>query len=128
MNRLLIANRGEIAIRIARAAAELGITTVAVYSKEDERSLHTAKTDHAVALDGSGAKAYLDMNQLVELAKTNDCDALHPGYGFLSENAEFASLLEEADITFVGPTSATLALFGNKVQARKLAEDCGVAL
>ncbi|TDJ32979.1 MAG: ATP-grasp domain-containing protein [Gammaproteobacteria bacterium] len=128
MNRLLIANRGEIAIRIARAAAELGITTVAVYSIEDERSLHVSKTDEAVLLEGRGANAYLDMAQLVEVAKTNNCDALHPGYGFLSENAEFASLLEGASITFVGPTPETLALFGDKVNARKLAEECNVAL
>ncbi|MCZ6617920.1 MAG: carbamoyl-phosphate synthase large subunit [Gammaproteobacteria bacterium] len=126
MNRLLIANRGEIAIRIARAAAELGIATVAVYSTEDTRSLHVSKTDHAVLLEGRGANAYLDMAQMVELAKTNDCDGLHPGYGFLSENAEFASLLEDASINFVGPTSKTLALFGNKVNARTLAENCHI--
>lgn len=128
MNRLLIANRGEISIRIARAAAELGIITVAVYSREDERSLHVSKTDEAVLLEGRGANAYLDMAQMAELAKTNHCDALHPGYGFLSENAQFAALLENSGVTFVGPTSDTLARFGNKVSARKLAEDCNVAL
>ena len=128
MNRLLIANRGEISIRIARAAAELGIITVAVYSREDERSLHVSKTDEAVLLEGRGANAYLDMAQMAELAKINHCDALHPGYGFLSENAQFAALLENSGVTFVGPTSDTLARFGNKVSARKLAEDCNVAL
>lgn len=126
VQRLLIANRGEIAIRIARAAAELGVTTVAVYSEDDEPSLHRSKTDEAVPLDGKGARAYLDIAQLVNLAKANDCDALHPGYGFLSENAEFAAALEAAGITFVGPTPETLTLLGDKVQARQLAERCKV--
>ena len=126
MQRLLIANRGEIAIRVARAAADLGITTIAVYSEEDERSLHRSKTDEAVRLEGKGARAYLDIAQLVALAQANNCDSVHPGYGFLSENAEFATALEAANITFVGPTSATLALLGDKVQARQLAADCKV--
>ncbi len=128
MDRLLIANRGEIAIRVARAAAELGITTVAVYSSEDANSLHRSKADEAVPLQGRGARAYLDIEQLVGLASDNRCDALHPGYGFLSENAEFATRLEEADITFVGPTPETLALLGDKVRARQLAAECDVAL
>ena len=128
MDRLLIANRGEIAIRVARAAAELGITTVAVYSSEDANSLHRSKADEAVPLQGRGARAYLDIEQLVGLASDNRCDALHPGYGFLSENAEFATRLGEADITFVGPTPETLALLGDKVKARQLAAECDVAL
>ncbi|MCZ6657514.1 MAG: carbamoyl-phosphate synthase large subunit [Gammaproteobacteria bacterium] len=128
MNKLLIANRGEIAIRIARAAAELGITTVAVYAEEDAQSLHRSRTDEAVRLEGRGAKAYLDVDQLVATAQQNHCDAVHPGYGFLSENAEFAARVEAAGITFVGPTPETLALLGDKVNARKLAEECGIAL
>ena len=82
VNKLLIANRGEIAIRIARAAAELGITTVAVYAEEDAQSLHRSSTDEAVLLEGRGAKAYLDIDQLVATAQQNHCDAVHPGYGF----------------------------------------------
>jgi len=87
--KLLIANRGEIAIRIARAAADLGIATVAVHSEDDVRSLHVAKADAAAALRGVGARAYLDGEQLIDVAKSHGCDAVHPGYGFLSENAAF---------------------------------------
>ncbi len=89
-NNLLIANRGEIAIRVMRAAAELGMRTTAVYSDDDAHSLHTRKADHAVALKGAGAKAYLDAERIIAIAKESGCDAIHPGYGFLSENAAFA--------------------------------------
>ena len=123
---LLIANRGEIAIRIARAAAELGIRTVAIFSEDDAQSLHTQKTDDALPLQGRGAAAYLDIEQILALATQAGCDAIHPGYGFLSENAEFAKRCAEADVTFVGPQVETLALFGDKGQARALAEGCGV--
>ena len=123
---LLIANRGEIAIRIARAAAELGIRTVAIFSEDDAQSLHTQKTDEALPLQGRGAAAYLDIEQILALATQAGCDAIHPGYGFLSENAEFAKRCAEAAVTFVGPQVETLALFGDKGQARILAERCGV--
>ena len=123
---LLIANRGEIAIRIARAAAELGIRTVAIFSEDDAQSLHTQKTDEALPLQGRGAAAYLDIEQILALATQSGCDAIHPGYGFLSENAEFAKRCAEAAVTFVGPQVETLALFGDKGQARALAERCGV--
>ena len=123
---LLIANRGEIAIRIARAAAELGIRTVAIFSEDDAQSLHTQKTDDALPLQGRGAAAYLDIEQILALAAQAGCDAIHPGYGFLSENAEFAKRCAEAAVTFVGPQVETLALFGDKGQARALAEGCGV--
>ncbi len=126
MNRLLIANRGEIAIRIARAAAELEIPTVAVYAEDDAASLHARSADHAVALAGSGARAYLDIDQLVRVAVENACDAVHPGYGFLSENAAFARACEVAGITFVGPSAAALDLFGDKATARDLAASTGV--
>jgi len=128
VDRLLIANRGEIAIRIARAAAELGITTVAVYSEDDAGSLHRSRADSAVLLQGRGAHAYLDIPQLVEIARQQQCDAVHPGYGFLSENAEFAESLQQAGIQFVGPTPATLTQLGDKVRARQLAAECDVAL
>ena len=123
---LLIANRGEIAIRIVRAAAELGIRTVAIFSEDDTQSLHTRKADEARPLPGRGAAAYLDIEQIVAVAKQAGCDAIHPGYGFLSENAEFARQCAEAGITFVGPQVETLALFGDKGQARILAKKCGV--
>ena len=100
---LLIANRGEIAIRIARAAADLGIRTVAIHSKDDESSLHTRIADEAHALSGIGAQAYLDIDAVIEAAKATGCDAVHPGYGFLAERAEFAQRCAEAGITFVGP-------------------------
>src|ERR1700674_4278967 len=95
-NSLLIANRGEIAIRVMRAAAELGIRTVAVFSEDDARSLHTRKADEARRLNGVGSAAYLDMEQIIEVAKLSGCDAIHPGYGFLSEKADFARRCADA--------------------------------
>ena len=123
---LLIANRGEIAIRIIRAATELGIRTVSIYSEDDARSLHTRRADSAIALRGSGVAAYLDIEQIVALAREAGCDAVHPGYGFLSENAAFARRCIESGLTFVGPTPETLELFGDKGQARALAAHLGV--
>ncbi len=120
--KLLIANRGEIAIRIARAAADLGIETVAIYSRDDERSLHIRKADACAPLDGVGARAYLDGESVIALARQHGCDAIHPGYGFLSENAAFASRCADAGIRFVGPTPQILALFGDKARARELAD------
>ena len=125
---LLIANRGEIAIRIVRAAAELGIRTVAVFSEDDARSLHTRKADEARALTGRGAAAYLDIEQIVAMAKATGCEAIHPGYGFLSENAGFARRAAEEGIKFVGPRPEVLELFGDKLRARALAERIGVPL
>ena len=125
---LLIANRGEIAIRIARAAAELGLRTVAIFSEDDAQSLHTRKMDDALPLQGRGAAAYLDIEQILALAAQAGCNAIHPGYGFLSENAEFARRCAEAGVTFVGPQAETLALFGDKGQARSLAERCDVPI
>ena len=120
---LLIANRGEIAIRVTRAAAELGIRTVAVFSEDDADSLHTRKTDAARPLQGKGSAAYLDAEQIIRVAKESGCDALHPGYGFLAENAGFARRCAEEGLTFVGPSAETLELYGDKVQARLLAEE-----
>ena len=127
-NSLLIANRGEIAIRIIRAAAEMGIRTVAVFPDDDATSLHTRKADEARRLSGAGATAYLDGEQIIALAKLAGCDAIHPGYGFLSENAGFARRCADAGITFVGPRAEMLELFGDKVQARALAGRCGVPI
>ena len=123
---LLIANRGEIAIRVMRAAAELGIRTVAVFSEDDAHSLHTRKADEARPLRGVGAAPYLDLEQIVAIAREAGCGAVHPGYGFLSENAGFARRCADAGLTFVGPRPEILELFGDKVQARRLAERCGV--
>src|SRR6266446_3479730 len=123
---LMIANRGEIAIRIMRAAAELGMRTVAVFSEDDAHSLHTRKADEARALKGRGPAAYLDLEQMLAVARDAGCDAIHPGYGFLSENAHFARRCLEHGLTFVGPRPELLELFGDKVRARTLAERNGI--
>ena len=98
--KLLIANRGEIAIRIAQAAAELGISTVGLYSEDDSTSLHVRRVDEAITLRGKGAAAYLDIVAVVAAAKKAGCDSVHPGYGFLSENDDFAQACADAKITF----------------------------
>ena len=126
MTKLLIANRGEIAIRIARTASEMGITTVAVYSADDSQSLHVRASDEAVELSGAGPAAYLDAAQIVAAAVDAGCDALHPGYGFLSENADFAKRCDQAGISFVGPAPEALELFGDKTAARRFAASLGV--
>ena len=120
--KLLIANRGEIAVRVMRAATELGVRTVAVFSQDDASSIHRDLADESYALAKSGAAAYLDIDAILLAAKGARCDAVHPGYGFLSENAEFARRCRETGLTFVGPRPELLALFGNKAEARKLAE------
>ncbi len=124
--KLLIANRGEIAIRIARAAAELGLPTVSVYPDDDAASLHVRKTDESHRLDGVGALAYLDIGQIIAAAQATGCDAIHPGYGFLSENSELARRCADAGIVFVGPLPDALDLFGDKARARELADACQV--
>jgi len=126
IKKLLIANRGEIAIRIARTAADFGVATVAVHSEDDATSLHLRRVDQAVALSGRGAGAYLDMAQILEAATRTGCDAVHPGYGFLSENADFAEACARAELIFVGPTPDQLRLFGAKDAARALAIRIGV--
>jgi acetyl/propionyl-CoA carboxylase alpha subunit/acetyl-CoA carboxylase carboxyltransferase component len=123
---LLIANRGEIALRIGRTAADAGITTVAIHPEDDARSLHVLRASRAERLTGQGAQAYLDIAQVVEAAKRSGAEAVHPGYGFLSESSDFAAAVEGAGLTFVGPTPDQLTLYGDKVSARKLAQDCGV--
>ncbi len=125
---LLIANRGEIAIRIARGAAELGIATVAIHSADDAHSLHVRAADRAVALPGSGPAAYLDIAGIIAVAKAEGCDAIHPGYGFVSENAAFARACQDGGIIFVGPAADALDLFGDKGAARRFAASHGVAV
>jgi pyruvate carboxylase len=128
IGRLLIANRGEIAIRVMRAANELGIRTVAIYSREDRFSLHRTKADESYLVgEGKGPiEAYLDIHDIVRLAREAHCDAVHPGYGFLSENPEFAEACAAAGLVFVGPTPDTMRSLGNKVSARNLAVRAGV--
>jgi acetyl/propionyl-CoA carboxylase alpha subunit/acetyl-CoA carboxylase carboxyltransferase component len=124
--RILVANRAEIAIRIARAAAELGVPTVGVFSEDDAACLHVRHVGEARALRGRGARAYLDADQLLAVARDTGCDAVHPGYGFLSEQADFARRCADAGLRFVGPRPDTLALLGDKTAARALAERCGI--
>jgi acetyl/propionyl-CoA carboxylase alpha subunit/acetyl-CoA carboxylase carboxyltransferase component len=126
IKKLLIANRGEIAIRIAEAAAELGIATVGIHSEDDAYSLHIRRVDEVKALKGKGAAAYLDIRGVLAAAKAAKCDAIHPGYGFLSENAAFAEACAAAKIAFVGPTPEQLTLFGDKARARAHAQKCKV--
>ncbi|TWS20114.1 carbamoyl-phosphate-synthetase [Tsukamurella asaccharolytica] len=124
--KLLIANRGEIALRIIRTARELGIPTVAVYAADDADTPHVAAADDAVALPGSGAAAYLDRDAVVAAATSTGADAVHPGYGFLAENADFAAECAAADLVFVGPTQDVLRTFGDKAAARAAAVAAGV--
>lgn len=126
MRKLMIANRGEVAIRIARTAAEMGLETVGIYSSDDAGSLHVQATSCAVPLEGRGVTAYLDGSALVAIARAQGCDAVHPGYGFLSESAAFAGACAAADLDFVGPPAAILASLGDKVAARQLAVSLGV--
>ncbi len=125
--RLLIANRGEIAIRILRACRELGIETVAVYSDADAEAPHVRASDHSQRIGpASPAHSYLDIGAVLDAARRSGADAIHPGYGFLAENAQFAAAVEDAGLAFVGPPSATLAQLGDKLAARRAAADAGV--
>jgi len=125
---VLVANRGEIAIRVMRAASELGLRTVAIYSQEDRFSLHRTKADEAylVGRDRGPIEAYLDIEDVLRVAREGHVDAIHPGYGFLAENPRFAQACEEARIIFIGPAPQTLRTLGNKVAARNLAAAVGV--
>src|SRR5712691_7729276 len=128
IRKLLAANRSEIAIRIFRAANELRLRTVAIYSQEDRLALHRFKADEAYPIgEGKGpVEAYLDVEGIVALAKEKGVDAIHPGYGFLSENPALPRACERAGITFVGPSAELLELLGDKTAARRLAEKAGV--
>ncbi|HTL91178.1 MAG TPA: biotin carboxylase N-terminal domain-containing protein, partial [Steroidobacteraceae bacterium] len=127
---VLVANRGEIAIRVMRAASELGLRTVAVYSHEDRFSLHRTKADEGYLVGrGKGpVEAYLDIEELLRVAREAAVDAIHPGYGFLAENPAFARACRARGMCFIGPEPETLAVFGNKVRARELAVSAGVAV
>ncbi|WP_067107341.1 carboxyl transferase domain-containing protein [Sphingopyxis granuli] len=128
MKKLLVANRGEIAIRIMRSAAEAGLATVAIYPEDDAGSSHVEEADEAVMLPGAGTSAYLAIDAVIEAALAVGADAIHPGYGFLSENAAFARACVASEIRFVGPRPETLELFGDKARARAHAQSCGVPM
>ncbi len=129
INKLLISNRGEIAVRIIRSAKELGIKTVAVFSEPDRDSLHVKMADEAYALGGvTSAESYLDTSKILTACKELKVDAIHPGYGFLSENAQFADLVRAAGIIFVGPSSKAIELMGSKLAAKETVKDFGVPL
>lgn len=127
IRKILIANRGEIAIRIIRACREMGIGTVAVYSEADREALHTQLADEAVCIGPAAAKdSYLNMEQIISATIITGADAIHPGFGFLSENSQFAKLCEVCHITFIGPDSDIIARLGNKAVARQTMVDAGV--
>ena len=125
MKSILIANRGEIAIRIAQACAELGIESVAVHSKDDDACLHVCRADRAVPLPGKGPKSYLDIENVVAAAREAGCDGVHPGYGFLAESAAFARAVTATGATFIGPAPETLERLGDKTSALALARELG---
>ncbi len=127
--KLLIANRGEIAVRIIRGCREMGINTVAVYSEVDRRAPHVLMADQSFPIGPAEAsKSYLNVDRLLEVASASGADLLHPGYGFLAENADFAERVEAAGVTWVGPPPAAMRLMGSKTESRKLAVACGVPL
>ncbi|MFO7787639.1 MAG: biotin carboxylase N-terminal domain-containing protein, partial [Halospina sp.] len=128
-SKVLVANRGEIAVRIIQSLKRLGITSIAVYSYPDRHSQHATLADEAYPLSGeSAAETYLDTERILSIARESGADAIIPGYGFLSENADFAEACAEAGIHFAGPTPDQIREFGLKHRARALAEDAGVPL
>ncbi|OYU98764.1 MAG: carbamoyl-phosphate synthase large subunit, partial [Burkholderiales bacterium PBB5] len=128
LHKILIANRGEVAVRLVRAAQDLGAATVAVYSRDDAGAAHTQLADVAVPLAATGPAAYLDIAALIAVAQAQGCDAVHPGYGFLSERADFAQACADAGLVFVGPTPDQLAALGDKARARALAAELAIPL
>jgi propionyl-CoA carboxylase alpha chain len=126
--KILIANRGEIACRIIRTARRMGIKTVAVYSEADADALHVRMADEAVPIGGArSAESYLNIERILEACRGTGAQAVHPGYGFLSENAEFPAALAKAGIAFIGPGAEAIAALGDKIESKKLAKKAGVS-
>ena len=127
MNKILIANRGEIAVRIIRACKEMNIKTVAVYSEVDKNAMHTKLADEAVCIGpAASSKSYLNVKNIIEAARITGADSIHPGFGFLSENSQFALICEESNIKFIGPKSDVINLLGNKSNAKDMMKKAGV--
>src|SRR6201997_452167 len=125
--KILIANRGEIAVRVIRACREMGITSVAVYSDVDRASLHVRKADEAYHIGPAPAsESYLNVAKILDVARRSGADAIHPGYGFLSENSKFAQACVDAGVKFIGPTAASMEMMGSKTRARQAMEKAGV--
>ena len=128
-HKVLIANRGEIAVRIIRACKELGIKTVAVYSQADVHSLHVKLADESVCIGPApSALSYLNINAIISAAELTDSEAIHPGYGFLAENAKFAEVCENCGITFIGPTAESMRIMGDKISASQAVIKQGVPI
>src|SRR6059036_250136 len=126
-SKVLVANRGEIAIRVMRTLEEMGIGTVAVYSEPDRDALHVRRADEAYLVGpGPANESYLVVEKIIEVAKKAGAEAIHPGYGFLAENAAFAQACDDADITFIGPSPASIALMGSKIESRRAVAKYGV--
>ncbi len=124
MKKVLIANRGEIAVRLIRACHDMGLETVAVYSKADAEALHVLYADEAICIgDPPSTKSYLKIANILSACEITGADAVHPGFGFLSENANFASICESCGITFIGPSHQTIGLLGDKAKAKEIAKN-----
>ncbi|MDX5346333.1 MAG: ATP-grasp domain-containing protein, partial [Hymenobacteraceae bacterium] len=130
IKKVLVANRGEIAIRVLRACTEMGIKTVAIYTYEDRYSLHRYKADEAyqIGKDHQPLQPYLNIDEIIQIAKENEVDAIHPGYGFLSENKDLSRKCAENGIVFIGPRPEVMEKLGDKIAAKKIARECEVPL
>ena len=127
MNKVLIANRGEIAVRIIRACKEMNIKTVAVYSQIDKDAMHTRLADEAICIGpANSSKSYLNFKNIIEAANITGSDSIHPGFGFLSENSQFAKICEESNIKWIGPSYKVIELMGNKSNAKEKMKEAGV--